>query len=98
MDENSDGFITKDELKDWIKKSFENINMEEAEEKLHSDDENKDGKLTWDEYLNAIYGMSESDLKTYKEADMDDPEAKKMMEQVSNSLCPPENQSNFQHV
>ncbi|XP_030027423.1 reticulocalbin-2 isoform X2 [Manduca sexta] len=57
MDLNGDKFIDRLELKDWIMNSFEKLSIEEAHERLTEADDNRDGVLTWSEYLQDAFGV-----------------------------------------
>lgn len=57
MDLNDDEFIDRHELKAWILRSFRQLSEEEANERFDDIDENKDDKVTWQEYLVDTYGM-----------------------------------------
>ncbi|CAK1549578.1 unnamed protein product [Leptosia nina] len=57
MDLNGDKFIDRDELKKWILNSFINLSREEAEERLTEADEDRDGAVTWSEYLRDSFGV-----------------------------------------
>ncbi|XP_049871716.1 reticulocalbin-2 isoform X2 [Pectinophora gossypiella] len=56
MDINGDKHIDRKELKQWILNSFSNLSNEEAEERLQEADDNKDGVVTWQEYLQDTFG------------------------------------------
>ncbi|KAG1653094.1 Reticulocalbin-2 [Nymphon striatum] len=56
MDKDKDGIITRDELRDWVLKSFSLLSKEEADEKFDEEDENQDGKVTWAEHVNDVFG------------------------------------------
>ncbi|XP_074554454.1 calumenin-A [Halichoeres trimaculatus] len=64
MDSNSDGFVSEDELKAWIKTVQRKHIYESVERQWKDFDENNDGLISWDEYKNITYG-------TY----LDDPQA-----------------------
>ncbi|KAM4703928.1 reticulocalbin-3 [Rhinophrynus dorsalis] len=56
IDRDKSGFVTEAELKDWIKHSqnryiYENVNKHWADY-----DQNKDDKISWEEYKNTTYG------------------------------------------
>jgi len=57
IDKDSDGFVTDQELKDWIKYAQNRYIYEDAEKQLINNDMNKDGYVTWDEYKNNTYGF-----------------------------------------
>lgn len=82
MDFNRDGFVDKQELSDWVLKSFKNLAVEEGEDRLEEDDINGDGFVTWDEYLKGEYNadmlkdgnneLLEEDEILWKAADLND--------------------------
>ncbi|CAG4972682.1 unnamed protein product [Colias eurytheme] len=57
MDLNGDKFIDRDELRKWILNSFINLSREEAEERMSEADEDRDGTVTWAEYLRDSFGV-----------------------------------------
>ncbi|KAE9548993.1 hypothetical protein FO519_007797 [Halicephalobus sp. NKZ332] len=60
MDTDGDGFISKKELTDWIEQSTKNLDKEENDERFLEMDTNRDGQVTWEEYIQeAFYGASE---------------------------------------
>ena len=50
MDRDGDSKISKDELNQWILRSFSLLSREESKERFDDSDENKDGKVTWREF------------------------------------------------
>ncbi|XP_058120819.1 reticulocalbin-2 [Anopheles ziemanni] len=61
MDQNSDGFVDRHELKAWILRSFKSLAEEEASERFDDVDLNNDESVTWEEYLQETYGMDSDD-------------------------------------
>ncbi|XP_041978067.1 reticulocalbin-2 isoform X2 [Aricia agestis] len=57
MDLNGDQYIDRKELRKWILNSFINLSKEEAEERMSETDSNKDGVVTWGEYLQDAFGV-----------------------------------------
>lgn len=57
MDRNQDQFVDRHELKAWILRSFRMLSEEEAADRFEDIDENRDDRVTWDEYLKDTYGM-----------------------------------------
>ncbi|XP_050685274.1 calumenin isoform X2 [Leptidea sinapis] len=57
MDLNGDNFVDRQELQKWILNSFVKLSHEEAEERMAETDENKDGIVTWVEYLRDSFGV-----------------------------------------
>ncbi|XP_062592745.1 calumenin-B-like [Saccostrea cucullata] len=72
MDKNKDGYVSKEELVDWIMNSFRKLDMEDSLEQFEECDENNDNKVTWKEYLTRHHGFNINDYKddyaTEKEA------------------------------
>lgn len=58
------------------------LNLEDTKNKMQTDDKDKDGFVTWDEFTVSTYGMTEEELKDYQENDVEDPEAKTLMSKV----------------
>jgi len=70
VDKNGDGFVTDDELKQWIQLTQNKYIWEDAEKQMKQNDMNKDGFVTWDEYKKSTYGFvddSDVNAKQYKE-------------------------------
>ncbi|ODM95807.1 Reticulocalbin-2 [Orchesella cincta] len=59
MDLNKDNIIERGELKAWIMRSFKLLSEEEASERFEEIDENEDGQVTWPEYIEETYGVSD---------------------------------------
>lgn len=72
VDSDNNGFVTEEELTNWIKEVFNKRLEEGVEEDVNTKDENKDGKITWDEYKKITYGSEELDGEA-------DEETKKML-------------------
>lgn len=58
------------------------LNVEETKDRMDEDDKNEDGQITWAEYLQAIYSMTEEELQDYRKSDLDE-EARKQFDIVS---------------
>nr|XP_034311901.1 calumenin isoform X1 [Crassostrea gigas] len=69
MDANKDGFVSRDELVQWIMNSFRKLDMEDSLEQFEESDENADNKVTWKEYLSRNHGFNINDFKDYTEED-----------------------------
>ena len=50
--------------------------------RMQSDDKNEDGYVSWDEYLESTYGMTEEELEKHKSEDLEDKDSKATMEKV----------------
>ncbi|XP_073426932.1 reticulocalbin-1-like isoform X2 [Dendrobates tinctorius] len=65
IDKNKDGFITGEELRNWITHSqnryiYENVNKHWADY-----DKNKDNAISWEEYKNTTYGYAAGEVEFY---------------------------------
>lgn len=67
-DGNADGFISKEEMYRWMIASFLSLDREEAIEKFEEEDINKDGQVTFDEYLDKNFGFTPEDVEELREA------------------------------
>lgn len=56
IDENKDGYLTTEELKNWIKRVQKRYIYENVAKVWKDYDTNKDNKITWEEYKQATYG------------------------------------------
>ncbi|XP_076440197.1 reticulocalbin-2-like [Babylonia areolata] len=65
-DLNKDGIITKEEMTKWVTSSFQKLDREEAMEKFDEEDDDKDGKVTWKEYLGKVYSFSSDDVQNMR--------------------------------
>jgi len=71
VDSDSDGQVTEDELKEWIKHTQNRYIMEDSEKQMKQNDMDKDGFVTWDEYKKATYGfLDENEGEKEQYADM----------------------------
>ncbi|XP_013192981.2 reticulocalbin-2 isoform X3 [Amyelois transitella] len=61
MDLNKDQSIDRSELKAWILNSFIKLSKEEAEERMNEVDSNKDGLVTWPEYMQDAFGADDDE-------------------------------------
>uniref|UniRef100_A0A915BG54 Reticulocalbin-3 n=1 Tax=Parascaris univalens TaxID=6257 RepID=A0A915BG54_PARUN len=75
MDANGDGFVDANELIDWIHKSMMSLDKEETAERFTEMDVDRDGFVTWQEYLIEAFGDGEAPVE---EMDADD---KKLMDE-----------------
>ena len=73
VDSDKDGFVTDEELTNWVKGVFHKRLMEGVKEDVNLKDADKDGKVTWEEYKKESYGTQEIE-------DPNDEETKKMLE------------------
>lgn len=55
MDANGDGLVKRNELLQWLTKSFQQLAHEEGSERLIESDVNGDGLVSWSEHLNANF-------------------------------------------
>ena len=72
VDSDKDGLVTEEELTKWVKEVFTKRLEDGVEEDAKMKDENKDGKITWEEYSKNSYGPEELE-------DGADEETKKML-------------------
>ncbi|NXS52587.1 CALU protein, partial [Brachypteracias leptosomus] len=56
IDEDKDGLVTVEELKNWIKFAQKRWIYEDVERQWKGHDLNEDGLISWEEYKNATYG------------------------------------------
>ncbi|XP_035674454.1 calumenin-like [Branchiostoma floridae] len=64
IDKDQDGFVTQQELKEWIQYTQKKYILEDVERQWSSHDLNRDDKIHWDEYKNTTYGfMSQEELE-----------------------------------
>ena len=55
MDKDQDGFVTKEELKDWIKHISRRYIYEDADSQWGTHDTDGDGGISWDEWFQSTY-------------------------------------------
>ncbi|KAK4831937.1 hypothetical protein QYF61_020314 [Mycteria americana] len=67
IDEDKDGFVTVEELKDWIKFAQKRWIYEDVERQWKGHDLNEDGLISWEEYKNATYGYILDKIDTDKD-------------------------------
>ncbi|KYO31913.1 calumenin isoform D [Alligator mississippiensis] len=67
IDEDKDGFVTVEELKDWIKIAQKRWIYEDVERQWKGHDLNEDGLISWEEYKNATYGYILGKIDTDKD-------------------------------
>ncbi|XP_043915626.1 reticulocalbin-1 [Protopterus annectens] len=68
IDNDSDGYVTTEELKNWIKR-VQNRYIYENVAKVWKDyDMNKDSKVTWEEYKQATYGYYLANPEEFEDA------------------------------
>ena len=59
VDSDKDGFVTEEELTNWVRDVFSKRLLEGVDEDVKGKDTNSDGKITWDEYTKETYGPEE---------------------------------------
>jgi Ca2+-binding EF-hand superfamily protein len=60
MDINKDGFVDREELIDWVIKSFNTLAIEDGKERLEEEDFNRDRFVTWDEHLRDSFDIEDN--------------------------------------
>lgn len=73
LDSDKDGFVSEEELTNWVKAVFRKRLMDGIEDDVKAKDTDKDGKVSWDEYQKESYGAEEIE-------DPDNEETKKMLQ------------------
>lgn len=73
LDENEDKMISTDEIYDWIKKQLLVYIMEDAKQLHEGNDVNKDGFISWKEFVATTYGLGfvDNEQKAPKDGDFD---------------------------
>lgn len=73
IDTDNDGFVSQQELQDWITKTQQRYIEDNTKREFHNHDENRDGILSWDEYYAINFGFlkdedwnQEDDQYSYK--------------------------------
>lgn len=56
IDEDKDGFVTVEEMKNWIKHAQKRWIYDDVDRQWKSHDLNGDEAVSWEEYKNATYG------------------------------------------
>ncbi|KAL7071023.1 hypothetical protein ACQ4LE_009976 [Meloidogyne hapla] len=72
MDVDKDGFISPEELNEWVHHSLVNVDKEETKERFDDIDTDKDGLITWAEYTQEAFGISAEDEAKKVLSDSDD--------------------------
>nr|CAB3265500.1 reticulocalbin-2-like [Phallusia mammillata] len=67
IDANQDGFVDRSELEAWALKAINRFEIEYVKEDFPSIDSNKDGLISWEEYMSDTYGDN------FKEIEFGDP-------------------------
>lgn len=72
VDKDGDGFVTEQEMKDWIHYTQNRYILKDVEKQMKQTDLNKDGNIDWDEYKKATYGFmddqsNKDDLEQFKD-------------------------------
>ncbi|XP_065835492.1 calumenin-like [Oscarella lobularis] len=90
IDLNGDGFVDGEEMKAWIAKQLRKYIYHDVETQFEANDVDKNGKVTWDEFVNTTYGyiddeefekdpqfelMVKRDKRRFERADGDDDKA-----------------------
>jgi len=56
VDKSSDGFVSVEELKEWVKGVFQKKLLDGVDTDINEKDLDKDGAISWDEYVKATFG------------------------------------------
>lgn len=56
VDKDSDGFVSVEELKQWVKGVFDKKLFEGVDTDINEKDADKDGAISWNEYVKATFG------------------------------------------
>lgn len=56
IDDDKDGYVTAEEMKNWIKHAQKRWIYDDVDRQWKSHDLNGDGLVSWEEYKNATYG------------------------------------------
>ena len=72
VDKNSDSFITVEELHEWVKGVFDKKVYEGVETDLQEKDVNKDGAVSWEEYVKVTFGESAEDKEKGQDNEVDE--------------------------
>lgn len=67
VDSDKDGAITTEELTEWVKKTFKDRTLHGVEKDMEDKDSDKDGVVSWDEYVKGTYGETSDDDEEVKE-------------------------------
>lgn len=65
MDANRDGFVDKVELITWTLKALQNMDMKEIDDDWDVSDHDEDGYISWEEYVENIYGVEPRDQEDF---------------------------------
>lgn len=67
IDKDTDGFVTKEELKDWIKFTQQRYLRDDTERQWRNHNPSEKDKITWEEYRNVTYGFIDEDDPKFAE-------------------------------
>jgi len=65
MDVNTDGSVTEEELTAWIKKSFNQLDRDEAQRQFEQANKDQNNGVSWEEYVDKMYGYSLDEVKEF---------------------------------
>lgn len=66
IDANKDGFVDLQELQAWCVKAFDQFETDDIDEEFEIMDTNKDGSVTWQEFVADMFGNDFSETETDK--------------------------------
>lgn len=74
MDADGDMRISKEELVHWTLRALQNMDARELTEDFELADDNHDGKVSFEEYVENIYGLEKSLINGYTTEDLENNE------------------------
>lgn len=63
IDKDKDGFVTEQELKDWVDYTQSKYIWDDTDRQWKDHDQDDDGRLTWAEYMKTTYGYESGRLR-----------------------------------
>lgn len=84
MDANSDNKISREELVGWTLRALQNMDARELSDDFELADADHDGKVSWEEYVENIYGLPKSIIEGYTTEDLNNNEELKDFNRLFN--------------
>ncbi|XP_074641938.1 calumenin-A-like isoform X2 [Tubulanus polymorphus] len=72
MDKDEDGFVTEEELDGWVKKSFRQLDRDEATRQFEQANRDQNVGVSWEEYLDKMYGYTADEVKEFEKDTSDE--------------------------